>query len=196
MRHILLRAFALVLLVVVGSCASRIDPRPSNIRNACVIKAEQPKWIAAAKQTEAKWGVPVAVQLATIWRESRFVGDARTPRKYRFGFIPAGRQSSAFGFSQALDGTWDEYRSESGNRRGRRDRFDDATDFIGWYMNLTKKRNGISLNNAYHQYLAYHEGHTGYRRGSYRKKAFLLRAAREVEAQAVQYQVQLATCGG
>ncbi len=192
----MIRVIALVLLVLVGSCASRVDPRPSDIRNACVIKAEQPGWIEAASRAEAKWGVPVPVQLATIWRESRFVGDARTPRKYRFGFIPAGRQSSAFGFAQALDGTWDEYRSATGNRWGRRDRIDDATDFIGWYMTLTQKRNGIALENAYHQYLAYHEGHTGYRRGNYRNKAFLLRAAREVEGQAVDYQVQLATCSG
>jgi len=192
----MLRVFACILLILVGSCASRMDPRPSDIRNACVIKSEQPDWIAAARSAEAKWGVPVPVQLATIWRESRFVSDARTPKKYRFGFIPAGRISSAYGFSQALDGTWEEYQRESGNRRGRRDRMSDATDFIGWYMTLTKRRNGVELTNAYHQYLAYHEGHTGYRRGSYRNKAFLLRAAKEVETQAVQYQIQLASCGG
>lgn len=196
MRHATLRVLALTLLVVVGSCSARLDPRPSDIRNACVIKAEQPKWIAAARRTQAKWGVPVAVQLATIWRESRFVADARTPRKYRFGLIPAGRVSSAYGFAQALDGTWDEYKQKTGNRRAKRTRFSDASDFVGWYMNNTLERNGIALENAYHQYLAYHEGHTGYRRGSYRRKAFLLRAAREVEAQARDYQVQLAVCGG
>jgi len=191
----MIRVFGLILLLVVGSCAARIDPRPSDIRDACVIQAEQPDWIAAARATEAKWGVPVPVQLATIWRESRFVGDARTPKKYRFGLIPAGRVSSAFGYSQALDGTWAEYQRETGSRRAKRTRFSDATDFIGWYMNHTRNRNGIDLSNAYHQYLAYHEGHAGYRRGSYRKKAFLLRAASEVREQAKDYQLQLALCG-
>ncbi len=158
------------------------------------MKAERPAWFRALTKSEAKWGVPVAVQLATIWRESRFVGDARTPRKYVLGFIPAGRISSAYGYSQALDGTWREYKQETGRRFADRDDFDDATDFIGWYMTLTRERNGIPLTDAYNQYLAYHEGHAGYKRGSFRRKAFLLRAANEVKAQAASYDAQLALC--
>ena len=34
--------------------------------------------------------------------------------KYILGVIPTGRQSSAFGYSQALDGTWKEYRRLQG----------------------------------------------------------------------------------
>ena len=105
-----------------------------------------------------------------------------------------GRQSSAFGYSQALDGTWEEYQIAEGGKRARRDDIDDATDFMGWYMNNTRDRNGISLADARNQYLAYHEGHTGYKRGSYRAKSWLMRIAGEVGERAVVYDAQLATC--
>ena len=124
------------------------------------------------------------------------MGDARTPKKYTLGFIPAGRVSSAFGYAQAIDGTWDWYKKDTGRRFASRTDFDDATDFIGWYMNETVKRNGIPLNDAYRQYLAYHEGHTGYKRGTYNAKAFLLRAANEVRNMEARYRGQLQTCSG
>lgn len=190
----MIRPIAVLLALIVGSCASSLGP-PRNIKDACAIQIERPNWIAAARKTERKWGVPVHVQLATIWRESRFVPNARTPRKYALGFIPTGRISSAYGFSQALDGTWDEYQDEVGGRFASRDDFDDASDFIGWYMNKTLQRNGIPLTDAYNQYLAYHEGHAGYARGSYRSKRFLLRAANEVRNMSANYQNQLALCG-
>ena len=44
----------------------------------------------------------------------------------------------------------------------RRDRIDDATDFMGWYMAESRDKLGISLGDAETQYLAYHEGRTGY----------------------------------
>ena len=61
-------------------------------------------------------------------------------------------------------------------------------------MNQTLARNGIPLDDAYRQYLAYHEGHTGYSRGSYNRKGFLLRAANEVRSMAATYDAQLMTC--
>jgi hypothetical protein len=85
-----------------------------------------------------------------------------------------GRQSSAFGYSQALDRTWEEYQAETGNRRARRDDINDATDFIGWYTNKSRERNGIPLTDARNQYLAYHEGHNGFARASYNAKPWLL----------------------
>jgi hypothetical protein len=86
------------------------------------------------KRTERRWGVPVAVQMATIYQESKFIGNARTPQQYTLGVIPMGRQSSAYGYSQALDGTWEEYQKEYGGYRSRRDNIDHATDFMGWYF--------------------------------------------------------------
>ena len=61
-------------------------------------------------------------------------------------------------------------------------------------MDESESRNGISQFDMYNQYLAYHDGHTGYARGTYRRKAWLMRVAGEVEARAIMYQNQLRTC--
>jgi hypothetical protein len=188
------RIIAIIALLVLSACAGSSLSPPSNITNACVMKAERPEWFEAMSRTQVKWGPPVSVQLATIYRESKFVGDAKTPKKYAFGIIPRGRISSAYGYAQAIDGTWDWYRDDTGRRFASRTNFSDASDFIGWYMNRTVVENGIPVTDAYRQYLAYHEGHAGYRRGSYRAKAFLLRAADEVKAIERRYAAQLRQC--
>ncbi|MEM6340931.1 MAG: lytic transglycosylase [Pseudomonadota bacterium] len=188
----LLRALALVLLA--ASCGGRGGDAPRNLDNACAIVQEKPEYMRAFRATERKWGVPVHVQMATIYQESKFVHNARTPFRYVAGVIPMGRQSSAFGYSQALDGTWDEYQRDTGRYRAKRTRIRDASDFMGWYMNVSRQRNNISLNDARNQYLAYHEGHTGYARGSYNRKSWLLRVANEVDARSNVYAQQLLAC--
>ncbi|MFD1880651.1 transglycosylase SLT domain-containing protein [Paracoccus pacificus] len=185
----------LAILMLVASCGgSRDATAPRNLDNACALIAERPRYLAAMRATERKWGVPVAVQMATIHQESKFVGDARTPHQYALGVIPIGRQSSAFGYSQALDQTWEEYQKETGNRRARRDDIRDATDFMGWYMQGTYARLGVSKSDAASQYLAYHEGRTGFANGSHYGKPWLLDVANRVGARAALYQSQLATC--
>ena len=129
----------LILLLFVSACGSSNYAPPKTLDNACSIVQQRPSYLSAMQRTEARWGVPVAVQMATIYQESKFVSDARTPFRYSLGVIPVGRQSSAFGYSQALDGTWDEYLVATGNRRARRDNIRDATDFMGWYMVGTRK---------------------------------------------------------
>ena len=184
----------MILALILSSCGGGYNAPPRDLDNACSIADQRPKYVRAFKATERRWGVPVAVQMATIYQESRFRGDARTPFRYALGIIPMGRQSSAFGYSQALDGTWDDYRRETGHRRAKRDDLRDATDFIGWYMNRSREKNGIALSDAKNQYLAYHEGHSGFSRGSYKSKSWLMRTADEVEARAVLYNSQLSRC--
>jgi len=185
---------ALILLLAVASCGGGYNTPPRNLDNACSIIQQRPEYLKAFRKTQKRWGVPVHVQMATIYHESRFRGDARTPHQYVLGVIPVGRQSSAYGYSQALDGTWDDYRRETGNRRAKRDRISDATDFMGWYMRKSYERNGIALYDARNQYLAYHEGHSGFARGSYHAKPWLMSVAAQAEARAQMYQAQLATC--
>ena len=185
---------AMALLMLLAACGSGHNSAPRNLENACSIVSQRPEYLRAFRAAERKYGVPVHVQMATIYQESKFVGNARTPYRYVLGVIPMGRQSSAFGYSQALDGTWDEYRKDTGKRGARRDNIRDATDFMGWYMTQTRERNGIRLSDARNQYLAYHEGHTGFARGSYNRKAWLLRVAGETQARANRYQSQLASC--
>ena len=188
-----LRATVIVLLA--ASCGGGgYNSPPDNLDDACLLLRERPQYHRAFKRTERKWGVPVHVQMATIHQESKFDGDARTPFRYALGVIPFGRQSSAYGYSQALDGTWKEYQDGPGGRRTRRDRINDATDFMGWYMKQTRDSLGIPLWDARNQYLAYHEGRTGYARGSYNQKAWLVRVADKVDARSKMYQAQLTRC--
>ncbi|KNG93879.1 lytic transglycosylase [Pseudaestuariivita atlantica] len=185
---------AMVLVLLTASCGGAKYSAPRNLDNACSILKQRPHYIKAFRATERRWGVPVAVQMATIYQESKFIGDARTPLRYTLGVIPMGRQSSAFGYAQALDATWKEYQRETNNRSAKRDDIRDATDFMGWYMNKTRNRNGVRLSDARNQYLAYHEGHTGFSRGTYNGKPWLVRIADEVGARATTYDVQLASC--
>ncbi|MEM1063919.1 MAG: lytic transglycosylase [Pseudomonadota bacterium] len=185
----------LVLTLFVTGCGSSDFSAPRDLDNACSIVSQRPNYLNAMQRTEARWGVPVPVQMATIYQESKFIGNARTPHQFALGVIPMGRQSSAYGYSQALDGTWDDYRKATGKRFAKRDDIDDATDFMGWYMNLSEERLGIPKTDAERQYLAYHEGRTGYARGSYRQKGWLMRVAGEVAQRAVVYDAQLVSCG-
>ena len=188
------RFLKLAIVALVASCGGGNYSAPRNLENACAIVAERPAYLRAMKRTEARWGVPVHVQMATIHQESKFIGDARTPHQYALGVIPIGRQSSAYGYSQALDGTWEEYMRETGNRRAKRNNIADATDFMGWYMHGSSQRLGISKWDAPSQYLAYHEGRSGFARGTYRNKAWLMRVAAEVGQRSNLYRSQLVAC--
>jgi hypothetical protein len=189
------RALLLAVLLALGSCSvSGSDGPVSNTENACTIVRERPHWYRAAREAESRWGVPPEVLLAIIWRESSFRADARTRRTWFLGIVPTGRVSTAYGFAQAIDGTWDWYRRETGNSRADREDFRDAADFVGWYTARTRTVNGIPQTDAFNQYLAYHEGHAGYRRGSWQQKDWLKKAATQVRDQAVRYRTQLQRC--
>lgn len=189
------RFLKLAIVALVASCGGGDNFKaPRDLENACAIVAERPAYLRAMRQTQARWGIPIHVQMATIHQESKFIGNARTPHQYALGVIPIGRQSSAFGYSQALDGTWDEYVQETGKRRARRDNISDATDFMGWYMHGSSQRLGISKWDAPSQYLAYHEGRAGFARQSYRQKSWLMRVAAQVGQRADMYRAQLQSC--
>ena len=186
---------ASILFLALASCGGGNFSAPRDLDNACAIVRERPQYYSAMKATERRWGIPVHVQMATIHQESKFIGNARTPHRFAVGVIPMGRQSSAYGYSQALDATWEEYQIEQRRRGAKRDRINDATDFMGWYMNASTERLGISKNDAQGQYLAYHEGRTGYARQSYLGKPWLVEVAARVQSRANMYAQQLASCG-
>jgi len=194
------RSARLLGCVLVGLVAVALLPLgcstrpPDDVEDGCEIFSDKNSWYRVANDSYKKWGVPVHVQLAIIHQESRFVDDARPARKKIFGMIPWKRPSSAYGYAQVIDGTWEWYISDTGNRGADRDDFDDAVDFIGWYGTQTQRRLGISKTDAYNQYLAFHEGHGGYARGSHKTKAWLLRAAKGVERRSTRYRAQLQGC--
>jgi len=186
---------ALILMTFVASCGSSNFSAPSGLDNACTIVDQRPSYLRAFRATERKWGVPVPVLMAVMYQESRFVGNARPPHRYALGVIPIGRQSSALGYSQALDATWAEYQRDEGGNGARRTNIGDATDFMGWYMDETQTELGIALNDTRNQYLAYHDGRAGYRRGTWRAKPWLIRISGELEGRAAMYDSQLRACG-
>ena len=185
--------FGWVLLAgaLVGGCAAH----PRNVRDACAIFQDKEGWYADTLAVSKKWGVPIHVQLAIIHQESRFRYNAKPPRTRLFWFIPGPRPTTAFGYAQVLDGTWDWYRESTGNSGADRDDFGDAVDFIGWYTDISHKKLGISKWDAKNQYLAYHEGHGGYQRKTHLKKKWLLHVSEKVKRNAAEYRSQLARCG-
>ncbi len=185
---------ASILLLALASCGGGNSTAPRNMEDACAILQERPAYFRALQATERKWGVPMHVQMAAIYQESKFIGNARTPHRYALGVIPMGRQSSAYGYSQALDGTWEEYQRDQRRFGAKRDRINDATDFMGWYMSQSSDRLGISKTDAEAQYLAYHEGRTGYANQSYLAKPWLVDVASAIGARSQTYQAQLAGC--
>lgn len=133
---------------------------------------------------QQRWGAPVQVPMAMMYQESSFKHDALPPRYYFLGFIPWGRVSSAYGYAQAKDETWADYKREAGGWGASRDDFADALDFMGWYIQKSQRVNGVSKWDAYGQYLNYHEGWGGYRNRSYDAKPWLKNVSQKVQSRA------------
>ncbi|AHV92065.1 transglycosylase SLT domain protein [Bordetella holmesii 30539] len=182
----------LTTLLILSGCASTRPP--ADPENICAIFREKPQWHDAALKAQEKWGAPVQVPIAMMYQESSFKHDALPPRYYFLGFIPWGRVSSAYGYAQAKDETWEDYKREAGGWLANRDDFADSIDFMGWYMAKTQRINSISKWDAYGQYLNYHEGWTGYRNRSFERKAWLQRVARQVQARAERFGAQYQQC--
>ncbi|MGN6578685.1 MAG: hypothetical protein ACTHJ1_01695 [Bordetella sp.] len=192
MRGLLL--FLVPLLLLLGGCATTDTTRPRDLENLCAIFREKPAWHDAAIKARDKWGIPVPVPFAIMYQESTFRAEARPPRNYFLGLIPWGRVTSAYGYAQAEDNTWADYKRETGAWFVSRDNFSDSMDFMGWYMTKTRRLTGVPFSDAYDQYLSYHEGWTGYRRGTYKSKAWLTRVARIVQARASRFAAQYRYC--
>lgn len=181
------------LLSALTGCMS-ISHQPSDVSNVCKIFNENPHWYKEAKSVERRWRVPVPVQMAIVHQESHFVAHARPPRRKLLSVIPWKRPTTAYGYSQALDGTWSLYKKSDGGYFASRTNFGDALDFIGWYANQANRRAGIPRSNAYDLYLAYHEGIGGYQRKTFLHKKWLPPVARKVANRAKLYQAQLHSC--
>jgi hypothetical protein len=181
-------SFLSIIFFLIISCSSI----PSNTSNSCLIFNERYLWYKHAKSTEKKWGTPIYVQLAIIKMESDFDWLAKPQRQKLFKIIPFKRPSSSFGYSQAVNGTWEQYKSETGNNLAIRARFKDSVDFIGWYTDKTESLLKISKKDAFRQYLAYHEGWGGYK--NYKKNQKVIGLAKKVKDQSNKYKSQLQKC--
>ena len=186
----LLILFSLLFIFLVSCSSNNI----TNTANSCVIFEGKRNWYKATKKSYDKWNAPIALQLAIINQESSFQQFAKPKRKRLIGIIPAKRPSTAFGYAQVTKPTWNWYKMRNGRINASRSNFNDVTDFIGWYSDQSHKMLGISKNDYYNQYLAYHEGHGGWKKKSYLSKEWLLEVAKKVETNAKQYNIQLIEC--
>lgn len=169
-------------------------PAPSEPLNACDIFANRRAWYDSVLDAKDRWGAPPHVLMAIIYQESAFDADARPDRKKFLWVLPGGRPSSAFGYAQATDPTWQKYKQDTGRAGADRDSFRAAADFVGWYMRQSHRMCRIPMDDAYAQYLAYHEGWSGYNAGSFRRKRALRGTAKRVASLAARYDAQLDRC--
>ena len=180
--------FVFLIFFLYSGCSSI----PNNTADGCLIFSERYLWYKHTKKVEQKWGTPIYIQLAIIKMESDFDWLAKPARQKIFKIIPFKRPSSSFGYSQAVKGTWEQYKNETGNKFATRLRFKDSVDFIGWYTNKSESILKISKKNAFKQYLAYHEGWGNYK--NYKNNKKVIKLAKKVEAQSNIYKKQLSNC--
>ncbi len=179
---------SLIFIFFISACSSI----PKNTADGCSIFSERYLWYKHAKKTEQKWGTPIYIQLAFIRMESDFDWLARPKRLKLFKVIPYRRPSSSLGYSQAVKGTWEQYKKETNKRLATRTRFKDSVDFIGWYTNKTEKILKISKKDSFRQYIAYHEGWGNYKNYKNNQKVILL--AKKVKNYSDKYKKQLSKC--
>jgi hypothetical protein len=180
-----------IVLLTLHACASKPPRQPDDL---CAIFAEKSSWYKHARAAEKRWGLPIPVGMSFIYKESSYRSDARPDRDKLLWVIPWSRPSSAFGYAQATDGAWQDYRRATGRTFVSRDDMRDALDFIGWYNHRSHKRLGLDKADAYSLYLAYYVGPTGYKRGVWKKKPEVQGYARRVADRAYRYQSQLGRC--
>lgn len=188
------RNFLVIALLVLGGCATQ----PARINDACAVFEEKGgwfnNWYRQSKRVTKQFGVPVPILMATIRTESGYRARAKPPRTKILGFIPWTRPSSAFGYAQAVDSTWQNYQQATGRHGADRHDFGDAVHFVGWYHHQSHQKVGIPLDDAYSLYLAYYLGRTGYRRQAWEDHPTARRAASRVARRAEKYRRQIRAC--
>ncbi len=182
--------FILVILFFLTACSTV----PKYPQNACKIFGQNYLWYKSIKKSSKTYDVPIYIILAFVNKESSFNRWAKPPRTKLFKIIPYKRPSSSFGYSQAVNKTWELYKNETNSPLALRTRFKDSVMFIGWYIRKTNKINKIPKNDSYRQYLNYYLGWGSYAKKVYKtdKKAIIF--AKSVEKQSKIYKNQLREC--
>jgi len=185
------RLAVLTALLAVTGCGERT---PGTQDDLCAVFDQHPSWYDYAEAAQSRWGTPIPVLMAFVQFESGFRETARPPRRYLLGFIPWRWETSAYGYAQAKDATWTDYLHATPDAYRKRTDMEDALDFVGWYNHRSVVDLGLARDDAVSLYLAYHEGHAGYRRGDWRQDPDVRRYAARVAARAQMYRTQLQTC--
>jgi len=181
--------YSLIFFCLV-SCSSV----PKYPANACKIFGEKYLWYKHSKKSSETYGAPIHMILAFVNKESGFNRFAKPKRNKLFKVIPYKRPSSSFGYSQAVNKTWELYKTETNNPLALRTRFKDSVMFIGWYISKTNTINKIPLNDSYRQYLNYYLGWGNYSKKVYKTDKKSIIFAKSVEKQSKIYKNQLREC--
>ncbi|MAJ81983.1 MAG: transglycosylase [Legionellales bacterium] len=168
--------------------------QPNKNSNACYVLTHHQSWYNSLSRSEKKYNIPKYTTLAIIAEESNFISNAKPRYKYFLGLFPYQRISTAEGYSQALNATWKDYQRSTGRKKAVRQNFDDASDFIGWYLNKASKNLSISKNDTKSLYLAYHEGINGYKKKNPNFGPNLNRVATRVKNRNYKYIREAAHC--
>jgi hypothetical protein len=137
-----------LLVVAAGllaACGGGNYSAPRNLDNACLLAGA-----SGVLQRDGAGGATAGACRSTCrWPPStRKAGSSAMrgpPHVYRLGIIPMGRMSSAYGYSQALDGTWAEYQRETGTPLRPAHRYRRRLGFHGLVHDPHGERNGIPL---------------------------------------------------
>lgn len=188
--------FALAGLIILGGGLLYVlaAPPPKEVDNLCKLFKEKPSWYHDAEASAKRWNSTIPIMMAIMHQESRFVKDAKPPRRKILWVIPGPRLSDAYGYAQARDSTWEWYMKDTDNWAANRRDFADAIDFVGWYNHKSHRIAKISKRDPYNLYLAYHDGQGGFIRKSYASKQWLLNVATRVARRAGRYEAQLQSC--
>ena len=178
------------IIIFVTSCSSI----PKYPQNACKIFGENYLWYKSIKKSSDTYNVPIHIILAFVNKESGFNRWAKPKRTKLFKVIPYKRPSSSFGYSQAVNKTWELYKIETDSPLALRSRFKDSVMFIGWYISKTHKINKVPLNDSYRQYLNYYLGWGSYAKKKYKTDKNSIIFAKKVEKQSKIYKNQLQEC--
>ena len=180
----------IIILLTFSGCTVSI---PNNQDDICRIIDENPRWENILLNAQQKWGTEPSTVMAIIRQESSFKPNAAPDREKILGVIPWKRPSSAKGYAQAVNSTWEDYKKETGNWRASRSSFSSSVDFIGWYLSKAPSAR-IQPQEVDKLYLAYHEGYGGYKRETYKGKSWLIDTARKVKFNSLKYKRQLNSC--
>ena len=167
----------------------QLEEQPPNIENICAIFTAKPHWVEGARASYGEWNLPVEVMMAIMRYESSFIATARPlDAKGR-------RRSSAYGYSQALDGTWKQYKQETGRHKDKRDDFTAAVYFIGWYADKALDvHEELSPYDVTGLYVLYHDGWSSLKDERRELKIHVLETAAKVHKQTLSYHQQLKEC--
>lgn len=185
------KGFYLVVIIALSACSPEKVTRTDDV---CDIYNKNYDWYRSAIRAQNKYNINASTIMSVMAQESNFKHNARPQKRYAFYVLPWGYETTAQGYAQVINGAWDDYKKANSKWFPSRNNFNDASDFIGWYLKKASRELNINKNDNYHLYLAYHQGIKGYRRHEEKHNKQLDLIAKRVNQQALRYDKEFKHC--